>query len=161
MGRAVQSGRTKILGGLWDYLKENKDYPYYLIRDRFAGTGGRSLRAITRGTGEVIEVDGQPAAVYRGLDSEIHVRVGRLHAHGLLRPLERRRAHVGLPVPRLAIQDERRSDRGAGGNSRCADEVTAKSRRTSKTRATESRVATKRISLCRQTPVFDPDCDRL
>ena len=31
--------RTKIRGGLWDYLKENKDYPYYLIRDRFAGAG--------------------------------------------------------------------------------------------------------------------------
>jgi hypothetical protein len=23
--------------GVWDYLKENVDYPYYLIRDRFAG----------------------------------------------------------------------------------------------------------------------------
>ena len=29
--------RRKKLGGLWDYLAENKDYPYYLIRDRFAG----------------------------------------------------------------------------------------------------------------------------
>ena len=67
-------GRTKIKGGLWDYLKENKDYPYYLIRDRFAGTSGHSLRAIARGHGEVIEVNGQPAAVYRGLDSQIHVR---------------------------------------------------------------------------------------
>lgn len=67
-------GRTKIRGGLWDYIKENKDYPYYMIRDRFAGTGGRSLRAIKRGTGDVIEVHGQPAAVYRGLDSQIYVR---------------------------------------------------------------------------------------
>jgi glycine/D-amino acid oxidase-like deaminating enzyme/nitrite reductase/ring-hydroxylating ferredoxin subunit len=68
------TGRTKIAGGLWNYLKENKDYPYYLIRDRFAGSGGHSLRAITRGRGDVIEVDGQMAAVYRGLDSQIHVR---------------------------------------------------------------------------------------
>ena len=68
------AGRTKIKGGLWDYIKENKDYPYYLIRDRFAGTSGQSLRAIKRGQGEVIEVDGQPAAVYRGLDSQIYVR---------------------------------------------------------------------------------------
>ena len=67
-------GRTKIKGGLWDYIKENKDYPYYLVRDRFAGKGGRSLRSIKRGAGEVIDVDGQPAAVYRGLDGEIHVR---------------------------------------------------------------------------------------
>ncbi len=67
-------GRTKIKGGLWDYVKENKDYPYYLIRDRFAGKGSHSLRAIKRGTGEVIDVNGQAAAVYRGLDSQIHLR---------------------------------------------------------------------------------------
>jgi glycine/D-amino acid oxidase-like deaminating enzyme/nitrite reductase/ring-hydroxylating ferredoxin subunit len=68
------TGRTKIRGGLWNYIKENKDYPYYLIRDRFAGQGGHSLRAIPRGSGEVIEIDGQMAAVYRGLDSQIHAR---------------------------------------------------------------------------------------
>jgi len=68
------TGRTKIKGGLWDYVRENKDYPYYLIRDRFAGTSGRALRAIPRGRGEVIDIDGQPAAVYRALDSQIHVR---------------------------------------------------------------------------------------
>ena len=68
------TGRTKVKGGLWNYLKENKDYPYYLIRDRFAGKGGHSLRAITRGRGEVVELNGQMAAVYRGLDSQIHVR---------------------------------------------------------------------------------------
>jgi len=27
-------GRTKIRGGAWDYIKENKDYPYYLVRDQ-------------------------------------------------------------------------------------------------------------------------------
>lgn len=68
------TGRTKVKGGLWNYLKENKDYPYYLIRDRFAGKGGRSLRSVPRGHGEVVDVDGQAAAVYRGLDGDIHVR---------------------------------------------------------------------------------------
>ena len=66
-------GRTKILSGLWDYVKENKDYPYYLVRDRFAGKGGQPLRAIKRGTGDVIDVQGQPAAVYRGMDGEVHL----------------------------------------------------------------------------------------
>jgi glycine/D-amino acid oxidase-like deaminating enzyme/nitrite reductase/ring-hydroxylating ferredoxin subunit len=68
------AGRTKVKGGLWNYVKENKDYPYYMIRDRFAGKGGHSLRAIPRGRGEVIDLNGQPAAAYRGLDSQIHVR---------------------------------------------------------------------------------------
>ena len=67
-------GRTKVLAGAWDYLKENSDYAYYMVRDRFAGGGGKTLRNVARGTGEVLDVDGQPAAVYRGLDSKITVR---------------------------------------------------------------------------------------
>jgi glycine/D-amino acid oxidase-like deaminating enzyme/nitrite reductase/ring-hydroxylating ferredoxin subunit len=70
----LDPGRTKIKGGLWDYIKENKDYPYYLIRDRFAGAGTHSLRSVRRGSGEIVEIEGQPAAVYRGLDGQIHVR---------------------------------------------------------------------------------------
>ena len=56
--------RKKIRGGLWDYLRENKDYPYYLIRDRVAGAEGRSVRAVRRGTGRVLNPDGQHLAVY-------------------------------------------------------------------------------------------------
>ena len=55
----------KSIAGAWDYVKENKDYPYYLIRDRFAGTEGRSLRAVRRGEGKVIEYHGQQVAAYR------------------------------------------------------------------------------------------------
>jgi glycine/D-amino acid oxidase-like deaminating enzyme/nitrite reductase/ring-hydroxylating ferredoxin subunit len=68
------TSRTKIKGALWDYVKENKDYPYYMVRDRFAGKDGESLRAVKRGTGEVLDVDGHAAAVYRGLDGGIHIR---------------------------------------------------------------------------------------
>jgi glycine/D-amino acid oxidase-like deaminating enzyme/nitrite reductase/ring-hydroxylating ferredoxin subunit len=57
--------RKKILGAAWDYLTENKDYPYYLIRDRFAGAQARSTREVPRGTGRIVEVNGQKAAVYR------------------------------------------------------------------------------------------------
>jgi glycine/D-amino acid oxidase-like deaminating enzyme/nitrite reductase/ring-hydroxylating ferredoxin subunit len=58
-------GRTKIRGGAWEYIKENKDYPYYLIRDRFAGTEGRTLRSVRRGEGKILELDGQKVAAYR------------------------------------------------------------------------------------------------
>jgi glycine/D-amino acid oxidase-like deaminating enzyme/nitrite reductase/ring-hydroxylating ferredoxin subunit len=57
-------GRKKI-GSLWDYIKENKDYAYYMIRDRVAGAEGRSLREVPRGTGKIIESKGQKLAVYR------------------------------------------------------------------------------------------------
>ncbi len=55
----------KSLGGLWDYVKENKDYPYYMVRDRFAGTEGKSLRSVPRGSGKVLELNGQAVAVSR------------------------------------------------------------------------------------------------
>ena len=66
--------RAEIKAGLWDYLRENKDYPYYLIRDRFAGSEARSLREIPRGEGRVMEIEGQAAAVFRALDGEFTVR---------------------------------------------------------------------------------------
>jgi Rieske Fe-S protein len=59
------TGRTKVKGGAWDYIKENKDYPYYLIRDRFAGAQGTSLRALGRGKGKILELDGKRVAAWR------------------------------------------------------------------------------------------------
>jgi glycine/D-amino acid oxidase-like deaminating enzyme/nitrite reductase/ring-hydroxylating ferredoxin subunit len=59
------TGRTAITKGLWEYVKENTDYPYYMIRDRFAGAEGKSLRAVKEGEGKIIEVHGQKAAVSR------------------------------------------------------------------------------------------------
>jgi glycine/D-amino acid oxidase-like deaminating enzyme/nitrite reductase/ring-hydroxylating ferredoxin subunit len=58
-------GRTKLLGGTWDYIKENVDYPYYLLRDRFMGPEGKSLRSVRRGEGRIIEIGGERVAVYR------------------------------------------------------------------------------------------------
>ena len=61
-------GRKALRHGLWDYVKENVDYPYYMIRDRFAGAEGKSLRAVPRGQGRIIERDGKKLAVYRAGD---------------------------------------------------------------------------------------------
>jgi glycine/D-amino acid oxidase-like deaminating enzyme/nitrite reductase/ring-hydroxylating ferredoxin subunit len=57
--------RKAIRHGAWEYIKENADYPYYLIRDRFAGAEGRTLRAVKRGSGAVIERAGKKIAAYR------------------------------------------------------------------------------------------------
>ena len=57
--------RKSVRAGLWDYIRENKDYPYYVIRDRVAGVEGKSLRAVPRGTGRVLSLKGQSVAVYR------------------------------------------------------------------------------------------------
>lgn len=60
-----EPGRAAVRRGLWEYVKENVDYPYYLIRDRFAGVEGRSLRSVRRGEGKVIERGGAKVAAYR------------------------------------------------------------------------------------------------
>jgi Rieske Fe-S protein len=57
--------RKALRRGLWDYLKENADYPYYMIRDRFAGADARSLRAVKRGDGKIIDRNGAKVAAYR------------------------------------------------------------------------------------------------
>jgi glycine/D-amino acid oxidase-like deaminating enzyme/nitrite reductase/ring-hydroxylating ferredoxin subunit len=68
------TGRKALRSGLWDYLKENADYPYYMIRDRFAGAEGRSLREVKRGEGKIIERHGEKAAVYRDPSGEVVIR---------------------------------------------------------------------------------------
>lgn len=58
-------GRTKVLAGAWDYIKENIDYPYYLIRDRLRGAEATSLRSLKRGQGKIIRLHGERVAAYR------------------------------------------------------------------------------------------------
>jgi glycine/D-amino acid oxidase-like deaminating enzyme/nitrite reductase/ring-hydroxylating ferredoxin subunit len=67
-------GRKAVTRGLWDYVKENADYPYYMVRGRFAGAETRPLRTIKRGHGEVIERDGRKVAAYRDTSGEITLR---------------------------------------------------------------------------------------
>jgi glycine/D-amino acid oxidase-like deaminating enzyme/nitrite reductase/ring-hydroxylating ferredoxin subunit len=71
----LDPGRKKLSAGVvWDYLAENKDYPYYLIRDRFAGPEGKSLRTLKRGEGRILELDGQRVAAYRAPDGSVATR---------------------------------------------------------------------------------------
>jgi glycine/D-amino acid oxidase-like deaminating enzyme/nitrite reductase/ring-hydroxylating ferredoxin subunit len=69
-----EPGRTALGRSLWDYLKENFDYPYYMIRDRFAGPDGKSLRTVKRGQGKLVEYDGHTVAAYRDEDGVVTVR---------------------------------------------------------------------------------------
>ena len=49
-------------GGAWDYLKENVDYPYYMMRDRIAGPDGARCGRCRRGEGKMLDVDGERVA---------------------------------------------------------------------------------------------------
>lgn len=57
--------RKALTRGLWEYIKENADYPYYMIRDRFAGAEARSLRSVKRDQGKILERNGAKVAAYR------------------------------------------------------------------------------------------------
>jgi glycine/D-amino acid oxidase-like deaminating enzyme/nitrite reductase/ring-hydroxylating ferredoxin subunit len=67
-------GRKALTRGLWDYLKENSDYPYYLLRDRFAGAEAKSVRAIGRDRGKILERNGAKVAAYRDADGTVTLR---------------------------------------------------------------------------------------
>lgn len=67
-------GRAAIRHGLWDYVTENADYPYYMVRDRLTGTESRSLRAVKPGHGKIIQVNGQRVAAYRDQGGAVTLR---------------------------------------------------------------------------------------
>ena len=64
----------KTLRAAWNYLVENKDYPYYMFRGRFAGAAEQQLRSIPRGRGKVIEYKGQQVAAYRDESGTVVLR---------------------------------------------------------------------------------------
>lgn len=57
--------RKKIIGGTWDYLAENADYPYYMVRNRLAKAEGHSLGILRPGEGRILELEGEKVAAYR------------------------------------------------------------------------------------------------
>lgn len=57
--------RVKLRGGLWTYLKENKDYPYYLVRDWLAAGEDDPLDALPKGEGKILKMKGKKVAAYR------------------------------------------------------------------------------------------------
>jgi len=63
--------RKKFVGGTWNYLNENKDYPYYLVRDWLGGSEGNSLKALRRNQGKILNLKGKKVAAYRNGDGKV------------------------------------------------------------------------------------------
>jgi glycine/D-amino acid oxidase-like deaminating enzyme/nitrite reductase/ring-hydroxylating ferredoxin subunit len=66
--------RKKLRGGTWDYLKENKDYPYYYLKDRLSGPGAKSLRSVKKGEGKIVMLDGERVAAFRDANGKLTVK---------------------------------------------------------------------------------------
>jgi len=63
--------RTKFHGGTWRYLVENKDYPYYMVRDRLAPAEGDSIEDLKIGEGKILRLEGKKVAAYRDQDGRV------------------------------------------------------------------------------------------
>ncbi len=63
--------RKKILGGAWDYIKENVDYPYYLVRDHLRQAEAEGTASIGNGEGKIVKMDGQKVAAYRNRNGNL------------------------------------------------------------------------------------------
>ncbi len=64
--------RKKIKGAAWNYLRENKDYPYYMIKDRLARPEAASVRELRPGDGMIVGRRGKKVAAFRDADGNIH-----------------------------------------------------------------------------------------
>lgn len=61
----------KTMRASWDYLTENKDYPFYLLKDRFTRPAPAALAEIPNGSGCVLKIDGHRVAASRSADGEL------------------------------------------------------------------------------------------
>ncbi len=69
--RELFAADRKKLSSIFNYVLENIDYPYYMIKDRLTKSEGRSVRSVKRGEGKILSLQGQRVAVYR--DESGHV----------------------------------------------------------------------------------------
>jgi glycine/D-amino acid oxidase-like deaminating enzyme/nitrite reductase/ring-hydroxylating ferredoxin subunit len=64
--------RKKIRGGIWNYLTENVDYPYYYLKDRLRGATATTTRQVKRGEGKIVDIQGQKMACSRDDAGKLH-----------------------------------------------------------------------------------------
>ena len=55
----------RAVGGVWTYLRENKDYPYHMLRDWLAKPEGDSTAVVGLNEGKIISIEGKKVAAYR------------------------------------------------------------------------------------------------
>ena len=71
----------RMLGrGALDYLKQNMDFPYYLVADRLGVKAVENADEIQPGEGKVLKINGQPTACSRDDDGALH-RVSAVCTH--------------------------------------------------------------------------------
>jgi glycine/D-amino acid oxidase-like deaminating enzyme/nitrite reductase/ring-hydroxylating ferredoxin subunit len=63
--------RQKVVGGTWNYVTENVDYPYYYVKDRLALPEKSSPESLQPGEGKILAVNNQRVACSCNDDGEL------------------------------------------------------------------------------------------
>ena len=63
--------RKKLLGGTWNYVSENSDYPYYMARNWLGKKDKGTLSEVRPGQGRVLKIEGKRVAVHRAADGKV------------------------------------------------------------------------------------------
>jgi glycine/D-amino acid oxidase-like deaminating enzyme/nitrite reductase/ring-hydroxylating ferredoxin subunit len=53
------------LSDAWRYAQENKDYPFYMLRDWLRSAEGKSLQSLRRKEGKILRLNGKKVAAFR------------------------------------------------------------------------------------------------
>jgi glycine/D-amino acid oxidase-like deaminating enzyme/nitrite reductase/ring-hydroxylating ferredoxin subunit len=64
----------KKLSAAWDYVAENKDYPYYLVKGRLGHAKPCDVENLKAGAGCVVSMEGEKVAAYRDDAGLVHLR---------------------------------------------------------------------------------------
>jgi Rieske Fe-S protein len=67
------SVNRKKLATAWDYLAENKDYPFYLAKGSLDSAERAEPESVAPGEGRVVRSHGKKVAVHRDSDGHLHV----------------------------------------------------------------------------------------
>jgi Rieske Fe-S protein len=94
-------------------VKENADYPYYMIRDRIAGPDAKTLREVGRGTGKILDLKGQRVAAYRNDSGQITLLSPVCTHMGCIVDWNEAESTWDCPCPDSALRASSRSRRSA------------------------------------------------
>ena len=66
--------RSNVRSSAWDYVRENKDYLYYMVRDHLARRHAGSVGHLQPGQGRVVDLDGKRVAAHRDRQGVLTLR---------------------------------------------------------------------------------------
>lgn len=69
---ALFAPHRKAFSAAWDYVKENKDYPYYMARDFMTKGEEGGLESLQSGEGKILRYHGKRVAAYRDEQGTAH-----------------------------------------------------------------------------------------